>query len=126
MLQLTELEKHGLFSYENAELYKEKARIWNDSKCQKRELIVGKQVLLFNYRLKLFSGKLKFRLSGPFKMMKVYPHGVVDLLDEKTGEEFKVNEKRVKTYLGESSNNTRFTMDLQESSKILLKSGYKT
>lgn len=114
MLQLTELEEHRLFSYENAELYKEKAKRWHDSKCHKRELIVGKQVLLFNSRLKLFLGKLKSRWSGPFKLMRVYPHGEVDLLNERTWEEFKMNGKMVKAYHDESFHNTRINLDLQE------------
>lgn len=61
MIQLNELEEHLLFSYENNELYKEKTTKWHNGKCQKRELIEGQQVLLFNSRLKLFPGKLKPR-----------------------------------------------------------------
>ena len=38
-------------------------------------------------------------MAGPFKMLKFYPHGAVDLLDEQTGHEFKVNGHRVKHYL---------------------------
>ncbi|KAL5580562.1 hypothetical protein UlMin_013004 [Ulmus minor] len=51
--------------------------------------------------LRLFPGKLKSRWSGPFKLVKVYPYGAVDLLDERTGREFKVNGQRVKQYWGE-------------------------
>lgn len=36
-----------------------------------------------------------------FKLIKVYPHGAVDLLDESSGREFKVNWERVKQYWGE-------------------------
>ena len=66
MLQLNELEEHRMFSYENAKLYEEKTKAWHDKKIQKRELIEGEKVLLFNSRLKLFPGKLKSRWSGPF------------------------------------------------------------
>jgi ribosomal protein S16 len=110
MLQLNELDEHRLFSYESAELYKEKTKRWHDSKCQKRELAEGQKVLLFNSRLKLFPGKLKSRWSGPFKLVKIYPHGAVELLNEKSGEKFKVNGQRVKTYFGDPSNNTRGTL----------------
>ena len=110
MLQLNELDEHRLFSYESAELYKEKTKKWHDSKCQKRELAEGQKVLLFNSRLKLFPGKLKSRWSGPFKLVKIYPHGAVELLNEKNGEKFKVNGQRVKTYFGDPSNNTRGTL----------------
>ncbi|MCI59441.1 hypothetical protein A2U01_0080696, partial [Trifolium medium] len=63
----------------------------------------GQLVLLYNSRLRLFPGKLKSRWSGPFKLLKIYPHGAIDLLDEKTGQEFKVNGQRVKQYWGDDS-----------------------
>lgn len=75
---------------------------------------MGKQVLLFKFRLKLFLGKLKYRWYNPFKLMKVYRHRIVELLNERTGEEFKVNGQRVKDYHGESLHNTRINLDLQE------------
>lgn len=84
MLQLNELDEHILFSYENAELYKEKTKRWHDRKCLKRELSEEELVLLFNSRLNLFLGKLKSRWSGPFKIIKIYSHGAVELLNEKT------------------------------------------
>ena len=56
--------------------------------------------MLYNSRLRLFLGKLKSRWSGPFKLLKVYHHGAVDLLDERTGQEFKVNGHKVKHYMG--------------------------
>ena len=59
-------------------------------------------MLLFNSRLRLFLGKFKSRWSRPFKLDKVYPYATVDLLDERTGREFKVNGQRVKQYWGES------------------------
>ena len=91
MLQLNELKKHRMFSYENTKLYKDKTKAKHDKKIQKRELIPGEKGLLFNSRLKLFRGKLKSCWSSPFKLLKVYPFGVVVLLDGKTCWEFKVN-----------------------------------
>lgn len=55
-------------------------------------------MLLFNSRLKLFSGKLRSRWSGPFQVRQVYPHGAVEIWSEKTGS-FKVNGQRLKHYL---------------------------
>jgi hypothetical protein len=46
---------------------------------------------------------LKSRWSGPFKLLKIYPYGAVDLLDEATGQEFKVNGQKVKQYWGDDS-----------------------
>ena len=102
LLQLNELDEHRMFSYENAKMYKDKTKAWHDRKIQKRELILGEKVLLFNSSLKLFSRKLKSRWFGPFKLIRVHPFGAVDLLDERTGREFKVNGQRVKQYWGES------------------------
>ena len=72
---------------------------WHDKHIQQRKLIPGQLVLLYNTRLRLFLGKLKSRWSGPFKLLRIYHHGAVDLLDEKTGQEFKVNGHRVKHYM---------------------------
>ncbi|KAL5582272.1 hypothetical protein UlMin_014714 [Ulmus minor] len=101
LLQLNELEEQRMFSYESAKLYKEKTKARHDKQIQKRELIPGTEVLLFNSRLRLFPGKLKSRWSGPFKLVKVYPYEAVDLLDERAGREFKVNGQRVKQYWGD-------------------------
>nr|GEW78179.1 reverse transcriptase domain-containing protein [Tanacetum cinerariifolium] len=56
--------------------------------------------LLFNSHLKIFSGKLKSRWSGPFTISQVYPYGTVEL-SQPDGPNFKVNGHRVKHYFGE-------------------------
>lgn len=91
MLQLNKLEDHMLFTYDNVELYTNKIKKWHKRKFQKRELAEGERVLLFNSRLKLFPGKHKSIWTSLFKLLKIYPHGAVDLLNEKIGEEYKVN-----------------------------------
>ena len=95
-LQLCELDELRLFSYENARIYKERTKHWHDKHIQHRQFTPGQLVLLHNTRLRLFTGKLKSRWSGPFKLLKFYPHGTVDLLDEQTSHEFKVNGHMVK------------------------------
>ncbi|GJX93702.1 reverse transcriptase domain-containing protein, partial [Tanacetum coccineum] len=60
---------------------------------------VGDQVLLFNSRLKNFSGKLKSRWSGPFTIVQVFPYGTVEL-SQNSGPNFKVNGHRLKHYFG--------------------------
>ncbi|GJU27692.1 hypothetical protein Tco_1166313 [Tanacetum coccineum] len=57
----------------------------------------GDQVLLFNSRLKIFSGKLKSRWSGPFTIVQVFPYGTVEL-SQNSGPNFKVNGHRLKHY----------------------------
>ena len=68
-------------------------------------------VLLYNSRLKLFPRKLKSKWSGPFKLIKVYPHGAVELLNEATGNMFKVNGQRVKQ--GDPMSGTRITTEFR-------------
>ena len=70
--------------------------------------------MLFNSRLKLFPGKLKSRWFGPFQLIMVYPYGAVDLLDEKTCQEFKVNGQRVKHYWGEPLARMKVTTTLED------------
>ncbi|GJZ04715.1 reverse transcriptase domain-containing protein [Tanacetum coccineum] len=65
-VQLNELNELRDQAYKNSLIYKEKTKRIHDSKIKNRIFNVGDQVLLFNSRLKIFSGKLKSRWSGPF------------------------------------------------------------
>ncbi|XP_015577837.1 uncharacterized protein LOC107261644 [Ricinus communis] len=98
LLQLNEFDELRMNAYENAKLYKVHTKFWHDKHLFKKEFHEGELVLLFNSRLKLFPRKLRSRWSGPFKVMKVYPHDTVDLANAK-GEIFKVNGHRLKPYL---------------------------
>ncbi|GJV31604.1 reverse transcriptase domain-containing protein [Tanacetum coccineum] len=71
----------------------------HDSKIKNHIFNVGDRVLLFNSRLKIFSGKLKTRWSGPFTITKVFPYGTIEL-SQTDGSNFKVNGHRVKHYFG--------------------------
>ncbi|GJT69748.1 reverse transcriptase domain-containing protein [Tanacetum coccineum] len=98
-LQLNELSELRDQAYENSLIYKEKTKKLHDSKIKNRIFNVGDQVLLFNSRLKIFSGKLKSRWSGPFKITEVYPYGTAKL-SHADGSNFKVNCHRLKHYYG--------------------------
>ncbi|KAM6543139.1 hypothetical protein CsatB_007586 [Cannabis sativa] len=113
-LQLNELEEMRLFSYENAKLYKENTKKWHDKRIQPRVFEKGHRVLLFNSRLKLFPGKLKSRWSGPFTITKVYPHGAMDVCNEQSGKEFKVNGQRLKHYLGGEVDRAKTSITLED------------
>nr|GEY66904.1 hypothetical protein [Tanacetum cinerariifolium] len=63
-----------------------------------RKLQLNELILLFNSRLKIFSGKLKTRWSGPFTITQVYPYGTIELY-QPNGPNFKVNGHRVKHYI---------------------------
>nr|GEV87388.1 reverse transcriptase domain-containing protein [Tanacetum cinerariifolium] len=96
-LQLNELNELCDQAYENSLIYKERTKKLHDSKIKNRIFNVGDQVLLFNSRLKIFSGKLKTRWSGPFTITQVFPYGTVEL-SQPNGPNFKVNGHRVKHY----------------------------
>nr|GEW44244.1 reverse transcriptase domain-containing protein [Tanacetum cinerariifolium] len=98
-LQLNELNELRDQAYENSLIYKKKAKKIHDSKIKNRIFNVGDRVLLFNSRLKIFSGKLKTRWSGPFTITKVFPYGTVKL-SQPDGPNFKENGHRVKHYFG--------------------------
>nr|GFC57099.1 reverse transcriptase domain-containing protein [Tanacetum cinerariifolium] len=87
------------YAYENSLIYKEKTKRIHDSKIKNRVFNGGDQVLLFNSRLKIFSGKLKSCWSGPFTIAKVFPYGTVEL-SSANGPNFKVNGHRIKHYFG--------------------------
>ncbi|GJW13874.1 reverse transcriptase domain-containing protein [Tanacetum coccineum] len=91
--------KTPIGSYENSLIYKERTKKLHDSKIKNRIFNVGDRVLLFNSRLKIFSGKLKTRWSGPFTITKVFPYGTIEL-SQPDGPNFKVNGHRVKHYFG--------------------------
>ncbi|GKE38689.1 reverse transcriptase domain-containing protein [Tanacetum coccineum] len=74
--ELNELRDHA---YENSLIYKEKTKRIHDAKIKNRVFNVGDQVLLFNSRLKIFSGMLKSRWSGPFAIAHVFPYGTIEL-----------------------------------------------
>nr|GFB93356.1 reverse transcriptase domain-containing protein [Tanacetum cinerariifolium] len=80
MLQLNELNELRDQAYENSLIYKERTKKLHDDKIKNRIFNVGDQVLLFNSRLKIFSGKLKSRWSGPFTISEIYPYGTAKLI----------------------------------------------
>nr|GFD24509.1 reverse transcriptase domain-containing protein [Tanacetum cinerariifolium] len=98
-LQLNKLNELRDQAYENSLIYKERTKKLHDDKIKNRIFNVGDQVLLFNSRLKIFSGKLKSRWSGPFTITEIYPYGTAKLIHP-DGCSFKVNCHRLKHYHG--------------------------
>nr|GFA20213.1 reverse transcriptase domain-containing protein [Tanacetum cinerariifolium] len=96
-LQLNELSELRDQAYGNSLIYKERMKKLHDAKIKNRIFNVGDQVLLFNSRLKIFSGKLKSRWSDPFTISEIYPYGTAKLTHS-DGSNFKVNCHRLKHY----------------------------
>ncbi|GJS90437.1 reverse transcriptase domain-containing protein [Tanacetum coccineum] len=90
----------NMLADENSLIYKEKQRRLHDSQDKgNRFFNIGDQVLLSTPGLKIFSGKLKSRWSGPFTITEVYPYGTAKL-SHADGSNFKVNCHRLKHYYG--------------------------
>ena len=55
---LNEIDEFLLKAYQSSAIYKEKIKKYHDQKIEKREFTIGDFVLLCNYRLRFFPGKL--------------------------------------------------------------------
>nr|GEV54666.1 reverse transcriptase domain-containing protein [Tanacetum cinerariifolium] len=99
-IQINELNELRDQAYENSLIYKEKTKRIHNSKIKNRIFNIGDIVLIFNSRLKIFSGKLKSRWSGPFTISQVFPYGTVEI-SQPDGPNFKVNGHRLKHYFKE-------------------------
>ncbi|XP_015955198.1 uncharacterized protein LOC107479584 [Arachis duranensis] len=104
LLQLNELDEFILEAYENAKIYKERAKRWHDKKITRKEFEPGQHVLVYNSKLKIFPGKLKSKWTGPFLVTNVSPYGSLELLNEATKDTFMANGHKAKHYLGGSWN----------------------
>nr|GEW56094.1 hypothetical protein [Tanacetum cinerariifolium] len=98
-LQLNKLSELRDQASENSVIYKERTKKLHDSKMKNQIFNVSDQILLFNTRLKIFSGKLKTRWSGPFTITQVFPYGTIKL-SQPNSLNFKVNGHRAKHYFG--------------------------
>ena len=79
LFDISSLDEWRTQAYENAKLFKEKVKRWNNKTIQKREFNVGDYVLLYNSRLRFFCGKtsllmgrcLRYRGGLPFWCYKI-------------------------------------------------------
>ena len=99
LLQLNELEELRNEAYDNAMIYKDKTKKWNDHRIMRKEFKVLKLVLLYNSKLILYPRKLRSRWSGLYTVIVATPFGVVTLRTD-LGNEFKVNGQRLKHHFG--------------------------
>ena len=58
----------------------------------------GQRVLLYNFRLHLFSRKLKSRWTVPYIVHNVHSHGAVEVHNVTDGTTFQVNGHHLKPY----------------------------
>nr|GEV10022.1 reverse transcriptase domain-containing protein [Tanacetum cinerariifolium] len=98
-VQLNELNELRDQAYENSLIYKEKTKKIHDFKIKNHIFNVGDRVLLINYRLKIFSGKLKTCWIRPFIVAYVFHYRTIEL-SQADGPNFKVNGHRLNHYFG--------------------------
>ena len=89
MLQIFKSEELRNEAYENAKITKDKVKIFHDKHIIRKTFVPGQKLLLYNFRLHLFLGKLKSRWTGPFVIKSVFPHSAVDISDTKNGNDFR-------------------------------------
>ncbi|GJU78997.1 reverse transcriptase domain-containing protein [Tanacetum coccineum] len=97
-VQMNEINELQDQAYENSLIYKEKTKKIHDSKIKNRIFNVGDRVLLFNSRLKIFSGKLKTRWTRPFTVAQVFPYGTIEL-SQTDGPNFKIPSSESKVHI---------------------------
>jgi len=73
--------------------------VFHDKFIMRKTFVPGQKILLYNSRLHLFSEKLKSIWTGPFIVKTVFSHGAVKIRDTKNGNDFKVNDQRLKSFL---------------------------
>ncbi|XP_019242313.1 PREDICTED: uncharacterized protein LOC109222407 [Nicotiana attenuata] len=113
--ELHELEEFRyLPAFESTKLYKERMKRMHDRNIVERNFKPRDMVLLYNSRLRLFPGKLKSRWSGPFRVVEVFPSGVVEIATENESHTFRVNGQRLKLYVGMSGPKEVFELHLTE------------
>jgi len=78
-LNLNELEEIRWEAYENARLSKERAKIFHARQINRKDFSLRQKVLLYDSRLHLFPEKLRSRWTGPFVIVRVFPHGAVEI-----------------------------------------------
>ncbi|XP_075087985.1 uncharacterized protein LOC142169940 [Nicotiana tabacum] len=98
--ELHELDEFHYHAFDSTRLYKERMKMMHDKKILKRTFKPGDMVLLYNSRLRLFSGKLKSRWSGPFSVVEIHPTGAIEIAAANDSRMFRVNGNRLKHYLG--------------------------
>ena len=98
-LDLNEMEELRYNAYINSKVAKQRMKKWHDQLISNKEFHKGQRVLLYDSRLHVFPGKLKSRWIGPFIIHQVHPNGVVELLNSKSTDIFKVNGHRLKPFI---------------------------
>ena len=72
LLDINELEELRNDAYFNSKIAKDRLKKCHDQLIARKNFKQGDQVLLYDFKLHLFPGKLKSRWTGPFIIHQVY------------------------------------------------------
>ncbi|RVW37784.1 Retrovirus-related Pol polyprotein from transposon 17.6 [Vitis vinifera] len=97
-LDLNEIEELRNDAYINSKVAKQRMKRWHDQLVSNKEFWKGQRVLLYDFRLHIFPGKLKSRWIGPFIIHQVHLNGVVELQNSNSTDTFKVNDHLLKPF----------------------------
>nr|XP_009771332.1 PREDICTED: uncharacterized protein LOC104221888 [Nicotiana sylvestris] len=100
--ELHELDEFSYHDFESTRLYKEKMKMLHEKNILEQIFKPGNVVFLYNSRLKLFSGKLKSRWLGPFRVVQVLSNGAAEIEAEDGTNRVRMSGQRLKHYLGMS------------------------
>ncbi|GKF08106.1 reverse transcriptase domain-containing protein [Tanacetum coccineum] len=82
-LQINELDELRLDAYESSISYKVRTKRWHDKIIKMQtQYRKGDKVVLFNWFMRLFLGKLKSRWYRPFAVSKDMKNGAIKLYDD--------------------------------------------
>lgn len=112
-LQLNELEEIQRDAYENSRIYKDRMKVFYDKYILRKYFEPSQKVLLYNFRLHLFPGKLRSRWTGPFVVKTIFSHRAVEVENPKNGNAFKVNRQRLKPFFENFSHKDE-SIDLED------------
>src|SRR3954465_15090033 len=99
LLDLSSLDEWRNEAYENARLFKDKVKRWQDRRILKREFHVGEKVLLYKSRLRFFAGKLLSKWEVPYVIVEVYHSGAIKIASLNDDTTQAVNGQILKHYI---------------------------
>uniref|UniRef100_A0A2N9EMS1 Integrase catalytic domain-containing protein n=1 Tax=Fagus sylvatica TaxID=28930 RepID=A0A2N9EMS1_FAGSY len=99
--QMSELEELRNEAYISTCHYKERMKLFHDKKIVRKTFEPNQTVLLYDSKLHTFFGKLRTRWDSPYIVKEVFDYGAVVIEDPRDGRILKVNDQRLRPYLGE-------------------------
>lgn len=94
---LEKINEFNLHTYKSSALYKQNKKLYHDRKTERREFYLG-DLSCYTIQALIFLGKLRPKWFGPFIMMGVFLHGVIELKEDESAL-VKVNYQLVKHYV---------------------------